>query len=38
MNLQEQISRIHSMMGINEVSNPYKVEWEYQPRNILHKN
>ena len=29
MNLQENISRIKLMMGLNEVSNPYKVEWEY---------
>jgi hypothetical protein len=29
MNLQEQISRIKSMMGLNEVTNPYKVNWEY---------
>ena len=29
MNLQEQISRIQSMMGLNEISNPYKVDWEY---------
>ena len=29
MNLQEQISRIQSMMGLNEVTNPYKVNWEY---------
>ena len=27
MNLQEQISRIQSMMGLNEVSNPYSVTW-----------
>ena len=26
-NLQEQISRIQSMMGINEVTNPYSVDW-----------
>ena len=29
MNLQEQISRMKSMMGLNEVTNPYKVNWEY---------
>ena len=29
MNLQENIQRIKQMMGLNEVSNPYKVEWEY---------
>ena len=29
MNLQENISRIREMMGLNEVSNPYKVDWEY---------
>ena len=29
MNLQEQISRIQSMMGLNEITNPYKVDWEY---------
>ena len=29
MNLQENISRIRQMMGLNEISNPYKVEWEY---------
>ena len=28
-NLQEQISRMKSMMGLNEISNPYKVDWEY---------
>jgi len=27
MNLQENISRIKSMMGLNEVSNPYSVTW-----------
>jgi hypothetical protein len=27
MNLQEQIHRIKSMMGINEVTNPYSVDW-----------
>ena len=27
MNLQEQISRIQSMMGLNEVSNPYSITW-----------
>jgi len=27
MNLQEQISRIQSMMGLNEISNPYSVTW-----------
>ena len=29
MNLQENIQRIKSMMGLNEIANPYKVEWEY---------
>ena len=29
MNLQEQILRMKSMMGLNEISNPYKVDWEY---------
>ena len=29
MNLQENIQRIKEMMGLNEVSNPYKVDWEY---------
>ena len=28
MNLQEQISRMQSMMGLNEVTNPYRVNWE----------
>ena len=32
MNLQEQISRIQSMMGLNEVTNPYKVNWEEPTR------
>ena len=27
INLQEQIQRIKSMMGINEVTNPYSVNW-----------
>ena len=27
MNLQEQISRIQSMMGLNEISNPYSITW-----------
>ena len=27
MKLQEQISRIQSMMGLNEISNPYSVTW-----------
>ena len=27
MNLQEQISKIKSMMGLNEVSNPYSITW-----------
>ena len=27
MNLQEQISRMQSMMGLNEISNPYSVTW-----------
>jgi hypothetical protein len=27
MNLQENISRIKSMMGLNEVSNPYSITW-----------
>jgi hypothetical protein len=27
MNLQENIKRIREMMGLNEVTNPYKVEW-----------
>ena len=29
MNLQENIQRIKSMMGLTEIANPYKVEWEY---------
>jgi hypothetical protein len=29
MNLQENIQRIKQMMGLNEITNPYKVEWEY---------
>lgn len=29
MNLQENILRIKQVMGLNEISNPYKVEWEY---------
>ena len=28
MNLQEQISRIKEVMGLNEVTNPYRVNWE----------
>jgi len=27
MNLQEEIQRIREMMGINEVTNPYSVDW-----------
>ena len=27
-NLQEQISRMKSIMGLNEVTNPYRVNWE----------
>ena len=27
MNLQENISRIRSMMELNEVSNPYSITW-----------
>ena len=27
MNLQENIQRIKHMMGLNEITNPYKVEW-----------
>ena len=27
MNLQENIQRIKQMMGLNEITNPYKVEW-----------
>ena len=29
MNLQENIQRIKQMMGLNEIANPYKVDWEY---------
>ena len=29
MNLQENIQRIKQMMGLTEIANPYKVEWEY---------
>ena len=29
MNLQENIQRIREMMGLNEITNPYKVDWEY---------
>ena len=32
MNLQENIQRIRSMMGLNEVTNPYKVNWEEPTR------
>jgi Cys-tRNA synthase (O-phospho-L-seryl-tRNA:Cys-tRNA synthase) len=27
-NIQEQINRMKSMMGLNEVTNPYRVNWE----------
>jgi len=30
--IQEQISRMKSMMGLNEVTNPYKVNWEEPTR------
>ena len=28
MNLQEEIKRIKQIMGLNEISNPYRVSWQ----------
>ena len=37
MTLQENIQRIKQMMGLNEVSNPYKVDWEYPTQEYFYR-